>query len=145
MRPYRTGRHAVVIGVLSLSVAAASAQTPPGYELIQIETPGYDDFPAINDQGQVLFSSNPELNCFELYIYENGEVERLTWNSWSDNASSINSNSLMAFYRREVGGGPGEIYLLQDNVEQRITNSGYSDLHAMLNSRGDIVLGTMAR
>ena len=96
-----------VFGALLL-VQVARAQLLPGFEIIHITLDEhFDERGDLNNCGQVAFSTrfNFVWSTEEVFVYDNGEITQLTFDSFNDRMPRINDAGVVV-WTREVGNSP---------------------------------------
>ncbi|MGE0481159.1 MAG: hypothetical protein AB7Q17_11870 [Phycisphaerae bacterium] len=133
-------RLAFALVVAGLLAASAGGQIPPGYEFIQItNSPSYEYGAAINNHGQIVFTSRPaQLNEMfdDLYLWENGVVTRLTDDDVRDCYPDINDDGVIVWSRGIGDGNTLEVMRLENGVVTRLTEDGFDDWAPRINASG---------
>jgi hypothetical protein len=109
---------AVSLFVIARAPVAVS-QAPPGFEVVEVSHqdsaprwPFAD--PDINACGQVVYNQiNPPLTTSEIFLYDNGQVSRISFNTVDDAESVINDRGTIVWSSGIDGFGNGELLMLQ--------------------------------
>jgi len=141
----------IVVLLLAIS-AAGQVQIPPRYEIVQItENAYFEDRPAINNHGQIVFYGRLGANEFsdEIFLYDDGELIRLTDDDVRDTDPDINDDGTIVWSRGIGPDGPYgptlEIVMWQDGELTRLTDDGVSDYGPEINNLGHIVWSRLIR
>jgi hypothetical protein len=135
--------------VFSGGLAHAQVQIPPKYEIVQItETAYLEGSPRINNRGQVVFTTTfdvSDLATQEIFLYDDGELIRLTDDAVRDVSADINDDGTIVWCRGigppdDVTGKPTtEIMLRRDGETVRLTDNDQYDFAPAINSLGQVV------
>jgi hypothetical protein len=94
-------------------VPNAEAETPPGYEIVQLtKGPEYERWPRINNCGQIVFSKVVDQSgtlVTEIFLYDNGQVNRITDNSVADAHPDVNDAGTIVWTHEADGFGGGTV------------------------------------
>ena len=93
----------IVAAALCSTVAVAQVEIPEGFEIVEINRSDYfTGPPAINACGQIVFHERltPESSSGEIFLYDNGNLVRITENSVRDRSADINDAGTLVWMRK---------------------------------------------
>lgn len=138
----------LLIGAFVLPISV-SGQIPPGYYVEQVTENSFFDFgPRMNNGARFVFTSwmGETRQSEEIFLYDNGELTRLTDDDIQDVGPVINDAGLIAWSRGIGPDGPGgeptlEIVIYRDGKLTRLTDNDTQDRATSINNLGHLAWG----
>jgi hypothetical protein len=138
------------VALFSVAFAAcAAAQLPPGYEIIQVtEDAYYQPGARMNNRGQFVFMTWFDVSdrlTEEIFLYDNGELIRLTDDYVQDVCPDINDDGTIVWCRGigpinpDTGEPSLEIVVYEGGELTTLTDNGDQDVGPSINNVGQIV------
>lgn len=121
----------------------ATAQVPPGFELIDVTNRAIDDRrPRINNGRQIVFDAYDGVDS-QIVLYDNGELIDISDPQAPDSLADLNDDATIVWtsWIGPVGrfGPTGEIMMSCNGVVTRLTNNAEGDWSPRLNNLGNVV------
>jgi len=127
------------VSVFCLLFFLSSFSVHATYYAVQQITSGteYGNDPMINDSGQVVWYMS-DGDDYEIYLYSNGSITKITDNDYWDQFPSINNNGQIAWYG-QTGWWNYGIYLYINGNTSKIGQSDPTDISPQINNNGQVV------
>ncbi len=130
--------------VVVLLAGSATAQVPPGYEIVTIDPdPTFNYYPRMNNRTQVVcgvWLDEGNTDAIEIFLYDNGQITRLTDDNVFDRTPDINDAGQIVWSRAVDGAGtPTQIVLWEDGDLRELTFSEQDDRSPRINNLGHVV------
>ena len=118
----------------------AHAQIPPGFEVIRLtDDPDFDDRPAINNFGQVVWSKRIDqgFDTEEIFFFDGVEVRRITDDNIRDAFPDLNDFGTLVWSREKASGETEnfEIAMWRDGRMTLLTDDEVGDWSPSVNNR----------
>lgn len=129
-------------------LACGDVNVPPGYYLVEINEPGtYNSQVRINNLGQFVWARGYDPfdgNTYEIMMYDQGEVIRVTDDGVRDRVPDINDQGTIVWSRTRTPGGALDIAMDRGNGIEFLTDeAAQADPHnnegPSINSAGHVV------
>jgi hypothetical protein len=136
-----------LLAIVGWAVAGnARAQIPPGYELVRItDTPYHESYARLNNHGQIVFLAHltPDALTHEIFLYDAGQLIRLTDDNFRDGGPDINDDGTIVWSSYSGPAGPygptSEIMVYSNGVVSQLTDNAVDDGGPRINNLGHIV------
>ena len=123
-------------------------EIPEGFEIVEIVSSEYPTgFPAINRCGQVVFDRQLERvsSSKEIFLYDNGRLERITENDVRDRWPAIDDAGRMV-WARTIGKAPdNSVILYEDGRETVLESRRYGLADPAINNLGHVTWSRFRR
>ena len=98
-------RHTLALMLAAMlypGIVVAQVEIPEGFEIVEITRSDYfTGFPTINNCGQIAFDQQlgPDFSSKEIFLYDNGQIRRITDDEVSDRLCAINDAETLVWMR----------------------------------------------